>query len=237
VTFEPAPHLSYRFIPIAYVLELGGEEFLGVRDADGGFRQIDSLGETTEWSYVEMFGPSLGLLTPCVAAIVIDEEAVGVIEIAIRDGQPACVAIESAKGLTGTLFRQIPLASLVREAATTSTVRVLFTQSGVFGARYVEGGAGFGQLHDDLQTQLAKVEAHGRRRVMDEAFLKMVAHIYRTALRLGLSPAKQVEDMLGPTSPANARRWIAAARREGFLGPAPAVGRAGEVIQEVSVSS
>jgi len=229
--------VSSRHIPIAYVLELGGEEFLGVRDDDGGFRQIDSLEEIAESSYVEMFGPSLGLVRPCVASIVVDEETMGVIEIAIFDGQPGCIAINSSRGLTGTLLRQIPLASLVREAAMTGTVRVLSTDNRIFGARYVEGGAGFGQLHDDLQTQLAKVEEHGRRRVMDESFLKMVAHIYRTALRLKLPPAKHVGDMLGPTSPANARRWIAAARREGYLGPAPAVGRAGEVTQEVSVSS
>jgi len=232
--------MDYGEIPIAYVLELGGEEFLGLRDADGGFRQIASLKQVpiTEWVQVEMFGPSLGLVRPCVASIVVDEETVGVIEIAIRDGRPACVAITSSQGLTGTLLRQIPIASLVREAAMTGTVRVLSTQSGgILGARYVEGGAGFGQLHDDLQKELVKVEEHGRRRVMDESFLKMVAHIYRTALRLKLPPAKHVGDMLGPTSPANARRWIAAARREGYLGPAPAVGRAGEVTQEVSVSS
>jgi hypothetical protein len=114
---------------------------------------------------------------------------------------------------------------------------VLSTESGVFGARYVDGGPGFGQLMDDLREELVGVEDLGRRRIMNEAFLRMVAHVYRTALRLGEPPAKHVEQMLGPTSPANARRWIAAARREGYLGPAPAQGKAGEVLQEAEASS
>jgi hypothetical protein len=241
MAFERAPHLSYADIPIAYVLELGGEEFLGLRDHNGDFQQIDSLKQVpvTDWTPVEMFGPSLGLLKPCTAAILVRDEPIGQIGIAIRDGRPACVSITSTTHpLTGSLLRQIPFASLVRQAAIAHTVRVLRTESGIFGARYVSGGAGFGQLLEDLQTELVTVDERARKRVINESFLKMVAHIYRTALRLGEPPAKHVENMLGPTTPANARRWIAAARREGHLGPAPGRGRAGEVVsQELGASS
>lgn len=237
--FEPAAHFSYREIPIAYVLELGEEEFLGLRDENGNFRQIDSLQEVSERSLIEMFGPGLGLMIPCSASILLNDEPIGNIGIAVRDGRPACVSITSqTHALTGSLLRQIPFASLVRDTATASTVRVLSTEEGVFGARYVDGGAGFGQLMTDLRAELATVDEYGRRRVINESFLKMVAHIYRTALRLGEPPAKHVEKMLGPTTPENARRWIAAARREGYLGPAPGRGKAGEIVgQEVGVSS
>lgn len=239
--FEPAAHLSFRDVPIAYVLELGGEEFLGLRDASGGFQQINSLREVpgNEWSPVEMFGPSLGLMKPCQATILLNDEPIGSIGIGVREGRPACISINSqTHGLTGSLLRQIPIASLVREAAIANTVRVLSTEEGVFGARYVDGGPGFGDLLEDLRTVLATIEENSRRRIINDAFLKMVAHVYRTALRLGEPPAKHVENMLGPTSPANARRWIAAARKEGYLGPAPGPGKAGELVgQEVDASS
>lgn len=240
MAFTPASHLDHADIPIAYVLELGGEEFLGLRNHNGDFQQISTLKEVpiTEWAQVEMFGPSLALIKPCTAAIVVNEEPIGLIGIGVRDGRPACIYISSqTHALTGSLLRQIPFASLVRQAAMANTVRVLSTESGIFGARYVDGGPGFGQLISDLRGELAAVDERSRRRVINEPFLKMVAHIYRTALRLGEHPAKHVESMLGPTTPANARRWIAAARREGFLGRAPGRGRAGEVIHEEGVSS
>lgn len=241
MVFTPVPHQDALDIPVAYVLELGGEEFLGIRDHNGDFLQIDSLRAVpvTDWCRIEMFGPSLGLMKPCSAAILLNEEPIGQVGIGIRDGRPACVSITShTHALTGSLLRQIPFASLVRQAAMAQTVRVLSTESGVFGARYVDGGAGFGQLIADLRTELAVVDEQSRRRTINEPFLKMVAHIYRTALRLGEPPAKHVETMLGPTTPANARRWIAAARREGYLGPAPGRGRAGELVgHELGVSS
>lgn len=219
-------------LPIVHILELGGDEFIGLRNYEGRFYEITSLKEVpiTDWQDVEVFGPNLGLLKPCTATIVVNEEQVGLITIGVVDGRPGCVSIHCAKyGLTSSLLRQIPVATLVREAVSTSTVRVMTTEMGTFGARYVEGGPGFGQLHEDLRAELTAVEELNRRRVINEPFLKMVAHVYRTGLRLKLNPAKHVEKMLGPTSPANARRWIAAARSEGYLGPAPGPGRAGEI--------
>lgn len=237
--FAPAPDLGYIDIPIAYVIELGGEELLGLRDRNGGFRQIDSLREIpdTDWRQVQMFGPSLGLLKPCTAAIVLNEKQVGSISIGVVDERPGCVSIHcTTHALTGSLLRQIPLASLVREAALTSTVRVLSTSEGFFGARYVDGGLGFGHLMNDLREELAAVGDDARRRVINRAFLSEVASIYREALAIGSPPAKAVQDALGPTTPENARRWVSQARREGLLGSAPGLGRAGEV-QELSASS
>lgn len=229
--FEPAPNLSYSDIPIVYVLELGGEEFLGLRGSDGGFQQIQSLSEVpkTEYHQVEMFGPSLGLLTPCSASIVENGTPIGFISIGIINGRPACKSIAAYKhGLTGSLLRQLPLASLVRDAAVASTVRVLKADDGIFGARYVEGGLGFGHLLEDLRAELTHMEEQKRRRVINDYFLRRVALYYRDAVKSKLAPAKHVQEMLGPTSAANARRWISIARREGFLGPAPGPGKSGE---------
>jgi hypothetical protein len=242
MTFERAPHLSYADIPIAYVLELGGEEFLGLRDYNGDFRQIESLREIplTDWQPVEMFGPSLGLLIPCRADITNPRgEPVGWISIRVVDGNPACIMIGANPGeaLSSSLIKSIPIATLVREAATVSTVRVLKTEGGFFGARYVDGGPGFGQLLGDLREELTAVDEKARRRVISPDFLRDVAAIYREAVSHGIAPARAVQDALGPTTPTNARRWIAAARREGFLGPAPAVGRAGELTHVPGTSS
>jgi hypothetical protein len=239
---KPAERVGYGDIPIGYVLELGGEEFLGLRDNEGNFQQIASLGEipVTDWWPVEMFGPSLGLLIPCYADIVIDDGVtIGRVGVRIADGKPACTSIVAVpgKGLTGALLRQLPLAVLVQEAAITNTVRVLEIEGELFGARYVEGGPGFGSLHDDLRRELAAVGERSRRRVIDDAFLAEVARVYREAFAWGRPPALAVEDALGPTTPTNARRWIAAARREGFLGPAPAARRAGELAHEEHGSS
>lgn len=242
MTFERAPYLSYADIPIAYMLELGGNEFLGVRDYNGDFRQIESIREIreTDNQAVEMFGPSLGLLIPCRADILDSAgEPVGYMSIRVVNGHPACtlMAANPNQALTSSLLRQIPLASLVREAAAAQVVRVFKTGEGLVGARYVEGGPGFGDLLEDLRKELAAVDERGRRRVVDEAFLRMVANVYRSGLAIGVPPSKHVENMLGPTTPANARRWVAAARREGFLGPAPTVGRAGELVHVEGVSS
>lgn len=238
--FERAPYLFYADIPIAYILELGGEEFLGIRELNGDFRQIESLREIPDidWFQVEMFGPSLGLLIPCTATITVNDEPVGQLSIRIIDGRPTCSTISAPlHGLTGALLRQIPIASLVREATVANAVRVLKTEEGIFGARYVEGGPGFGQLHDDLRAELATVDEKARRRVISSDFLKDVASIYREALSHGVAPALAVQNAFGPTTPANARRWIAYARRDGFLGPAPARGKAGEIIgHELGVS-
>lgn len=238
--FEHAPHLSYADLPLVYVLELGGEEFLGLREEDGSFSQLDSIYDVpdTEYAQIEMFGSSLGLVIPCRADILdSDGDVIGYMQIRVINGRPGCaVIVGSGRPITGALLRQLPIAQLVREATIASTVRVLKSEGMFFAGRYVDGGAGFGQLLTDLREELAHLEEKGRRRVVDDNFLKMVAHVYRTALRLGLPPARHVQEMLGPTTPANARRWVAAARAAGFLGSAPARGRAGEV-QELNVSS
>lgn len=220
-------------IPVVHMLELGGDEFLGQRDSDGRFIAIDSPWDIPDgwWQDVEPFGPSLGLITPCTASIVIDEEQVGSVVIAVIGGRPGCVAIHCTKyALTGALLRQIPLARLVREAAIANTVRVMTTETGTFGARYVEGGPGFGQLLTDLRSELAAVEDASRRRVISRAFLAEVALTYRDAMNMGKAPAKAVQQAFGPTTPENARRWIASARREGLLGPALGPGKAGESV-------
>jgi hypothetical protein len=55
--------------------------------------------------------------------------------------------------------------------------------------------------------------------------LQWVAHIYQFAVAVGVGPTKAVEELIGLTRP-TAGRWIAAARRKGFLGPAE-IGKAG----------
>jgi len=235
--------MSYGDLPIVYIVDLGGEEFVGLRDTEGNFQEVASLRNVpdTEYAQVEMFGPSLGLIVPC-SIDILDQQGSAIAKMTIRvtNKKVGCRSIFAGPNyeLTGTLLRQVPFARLIREAALANTVRVLETEDGItFGARYVEGGPGLGSLHSDLRRELATVGDRGRRRVIDDAFLQRVAGVYRDAIIQGYPPARAVEELLGPTTPTNARRWIAAARADGFLGPAPARGRAGELAHVENTSS
>lgn len=137
--------------------------------------------------------------------------------IGVVNGRVACTKIEArpGEGLSSTQLRMIPIASLVLQAA---EANVVYIRDG-FAVRFPQG-------HTSFSPQ-GEVNSY-RRRTLDAEFLQRVASIYRTAMATGKAPAIAVEEALGPTTPENARRWIATARREGFLGASPGAGRKGE---------
>jgi hypothetical protein len=99
------------------------------------------------------------------------------------------------------------------------------------GELYLEAGGnpvGVGLLREELDAEL---ERRPRRQTLTEEFLREVAQVYRDALAQGVSTQTAIQRRW-PTSAANARRWIAKARGERLLGPAPSPRVAGERRQE-----
>lgn len=182
---------------------------------------------------VAPYGPGLALILPC-SYEVLDEsgEVVADIDVGVAAGRLACTSIRARPGreLTGAFLRGLPVAKWTQEAARASTVRVLRTPRGaVFGARYIASDAlGFGDAFRELDADLARTQGGRKPRTLDEQFLSDVATVYREAVARGYPPAKAVEEEFGPTTPENARRWIALARDKGQLRKAPREGQAGE---------
>lgn len=113
------------------------------------------------------------------------------------------------------------------EVAERSSYRVFRTSGqryiGVYYTDAFEGKLGF---RDDLEELRSDVSR--KRRTLNGDFLSEVAAVYRDAVARRAPPAKAVQEQFGPTTPENARRWIALARENGQLGKAVAKGRAGE---------
>lgn len=137
--------------------------------------------------------------------------------IGVVNGRVVCKKIEArdGDGLSSSQLRMIPIATLVLQAA---EANVVYIRDG-FAVRFPQG-------HTSFSPQ-GEVNSY-RRRTLNADFLQRVALIYRSAMATGKAPAIAVEETLGPTTPENARRWIATARREGFLAAAPGAGRKGE---------
>lgn len=197
---------------------LGDGEHYGYIDSDGNFNEAEpSPGYRTPLQIIRddmaiPIGASAEILNP-------QGDVIADLQISATDGRVMCSGIKARNGheLTSENLRGIPIAKLVARAA---QAHIVFLR-GNFAVRFPANGLAFSP----------KGEIIGRpRRVLDEKFLKEVARIYRTALATGKAPAIAVEETLGPTTPENARRWIATARREGFLGPSPGAGRKGEAI-------
>ena len=205
-------------LPLAYGLRFGDEERYGRVDADGSFQEADP--QTLPPRVIAQVGDSdLGLLTPCEAEIL---DAAGrpaaTLQVRVVNGRIACTSIIAHVGceLTGQMLRQVPIGSLVKEVGRTHIVHL---RDG-FAVRFI--------ADDELPEQR-------RRRVLDEAFLRRVAEIYRAALAAGLPTQEEIERQLGPVSGSSARRWVMQARQAGLLGPALGT-RAGEA-HEVGASS
>jgi hypothetical protein len=179
---------------------------------------------------VAPFGPGLALAQPLTVPVVAEDgEHVADIDVGIAYEQPSCVAIRATHGepLTGALLRSLAIERIVIEAAQANTYRVFRTRRGryigVYYSDAFDGMLGFG---DDLEELRADVRT--KRRTRDDAFLSEVAAVYRDAIARRTPPAKAVQERFGPTTPENARRWIALARKSGKLAPAPGQGRRGE---------
>ena len=156
-------------------------------------------------------------------------EPIATVEIGVVDGHPACTAIRALPGhqLTTRILRNLPgLGKLVKRQAAAATVRVVRIDGKLAAERYLAAedpfwDAGRQELLGDLDTLLQP----RHRRSLDDDFLRAVAEVYREARAAGGSTQRAIQERLGPTSEANARRWVARARKAGFLGAAP--GRTG----------
>ena len=165
----------------------------------------------------------LALEADCRATITWEGEAVAEVLIGAVDGRPAATAIRALPGRqlsTQVLRNMLGLGKLVRHAAGPATVYVCRVNGKVAAVRPLEA-AGSPFLDAGRQELL---EAAEYRRV-DDDFLRQVAEVYRDARAAGRSTQRAIQEQLGPTSDANARRWVARARKAGFLGAAP--GRTG----------
>lgn len=186
----------------------------------------DQLLKESQW--VWPYGWGLALAQPLDVPLIDDGVHVADISIGIAKDRPACVSIVamSNRALTGAFVRSLPIASIVSEAAACNTYRIFKTEDGYIGVYYSDAfeNTPFGGEFESLRYEVGK-----RPRALNKQFFSRVASIYRDALTEGYPPAKAVEELLGPTTPENARRWISRARREGYLGDAPGRGKKGEI--------
>lgn len=201
------------YLPLVYGLALGFEERYGVIDEEGNFVEIseNAASNRPRKEFLPLAGELL-LEIPCKAEILdVAGDAIGEIEVGVMGERLVCVAVRAYAGheLTGHIFRQIPISKLVREAAKS---KIAHQRLG-FAVRFI---------NDPVMVR------EPRRRTIDDEFLTAVAAEYRNALLIGVPPSLAVEQRFGPTTHENARRWVAAARREGFLGPSPGERRKGE---------
>lgn len=82
---------------------------------------------------------------------------------------------------------------------------------------------------DDWERVYEKETAENARpRQLDDAHYQRVAQVYRRAVDEGVEPVVAVQKELHG-SRSTAGRWVMESRKRGFLGKAPAKGRAGEV--------
>lgn len=203
-------------LPVAYGIVLGGDEIYGAVDENGNFQEGDP--KRAEKRNVIPLAGDLALELPCSAEILSDEgEVVALLNLDVIDGRIACTSLQAAPGqeLTGSTFRRIPLSRLTTEAARS---KIVYLRKG-FAVKFAQGP--FGHVFTD---DFAKP----KRRILDGEFLAGVAKTYRDALIAQEHPSLAVQQRYGPTTQENARRWVSAARKAGFLGPSPGRGRKGE---------
>jgi hypothetical protein len=125
-------------------------------------------------------------------------------------------------GVTTELFRSIPIASLIGDArrdlldmARQAADRIDELGKHEIAARLRAYGRKFG----------VSSAARGRPRLYDADHYAEVARVYMAAYRSGEHPRQAVAEQFG-TSPSNAAKWVAKARKDGLLEPTKP-GRAG----------
>lgn len=184
-----------------------------------------------------------------------DDRFASMVDVLVEDGAPRCVGIRRRRdvpnphelrkphvrpALTGELLRRLPLHRVLQVTATA----IAFEQGrhkvsdidplDVLGLKPDEDGkvelrtpvrwGGRDAMGAVMKAHEQAVRAPRRGSRIADAQLRTVASVYREALRTGAPPAEAVKDELGvPRSTAG--RWVAEARRRGFL-PATTRGRA-----------
>ncbi len=163
-------------------------------------------------------GPGLAMPSPVVLVTATDLNGYDVeVEVVPQGGRLAAMEVrvrqrEDGPPVTGEAIRSVPVASLVKQAAS-HLMSIDSTKDGVTsmsGRRLTEEVAG-------------RLRSRGP---TDEA-LEWVAYLYRLSVAMGEPPTRTVEQALElPRSTAG--RWVALARQRGFLGQTES-GRAGGV--------
>ncbi len=155
-----------------------------------------------------------------VTVVAYDPEDGPYVEVDVTAENGRLVATEirmrpGAEPVTTESIRKVQVANLVKWAA--GTVQRVERVSSEPEPEMVTVPAGVSD------ADVAYVKEHG----LTDRTLQVVAHTYRMALLMGNSPTKQVEEWLEqPRSTVG--RWVSAARKKGYLGPAEGPGRAGE---------
>ena len=201
-------------LPVVHGIVLGGEERYGYVQ-DGKFYEALPSG------YLHTIYPlteEIGLMRCFAEMVDLDSRPIAKVWVGVVDGKIACTSIEALPGreITGQLLRQAPLAHLVRSAGKAHLVHL---RDG-FAVRFAEGNPTFSRKNA-LPTEV-------RRRTLNGEFLLAISRTYRQAVATGQPPAIAVQEKFGPTTPENARRWIAMARAAGYLGASLGQGRKGE---------
>lgn len=135
--------------------------------------------------------------------------------VGARDGRLVASEVrvcerEGGPAVTGEVLRSIPVATLTKHAA-----------AHALDYEYRDGVASM-KAREFTPGYVENVRAAGP----VAATLEAVAYLYRLAVLMGEPPTKTVEQTLElPRSTAG--RWVALARKEGFLGAAEGPGKAG----------
>jgi hypothetical protein len=180
-----------------------------------------------------------GLLVPAQFSAVLRDSRYPVrLEIAIEDGRAVCTGISrlevgkrlrlhdgTEKGkwitkgdpITASLFRRMPLDRILHEiidAAAVELVDILDPMTQEERAAWMPAAGS-----KSGRERLREARKGGRGVKLTDADLRRAADIYRAALKKHDPPTRAVADQLH-LARSTAGRWVFAARKRGFLGPA-----------------
>jgi len=141
------------------------------------------------------------------------------LELAADSGRRAeCVGISKLQNdgpaLTGTLLRELPLATMVQQAFQTAAVGE-DPEGGLAHVLGIHGKPGIDEVAATLRQQRQQQQPRPYR--TSEEDLQKVADAYRAALRTRTQTGKAVARAMH-VQPSSARRLILRARQRGFLG-------------------
>jgi hypothetical protein len=112
---------------------------------------------------------------------------------------------------TATLLAEVPLARIENAANADAEIRGWIEKGSPAFQRELQGRRGG-------HRRRMRLKRPGQRR-LDDGFYRQVANAYADAVRHGLPPAKTLAED-ADTPPGTVNRWIATARRRGYLSPA-----------------
>jgi hypothetical protein len=182
----------------------GGPDLLALHDPDPGWVRISDR-------YV--LPARFHALYPlddvvCAFNLAADEKGVRCHSLLVNDPR-------GERTITGTLLRKIPVDTLIRTARDLVAVQLFRKRDGSLDMRRVRRPGASGLV--EYLKELERKRHHPRRGVqLSDDFLQRVAEAYENAESTGRPPTKTVSVEFDTSRP-NASRWVAEARRRGFL--------------------